>query len=111
VYLPAEDLARFGCAGVDTVSAELIEFEAGRAQQWFERGIGLVGLLEPRSASCVLAMTGIYRAILERIVAEPEAVLRRRISLHPWEKTWVAARSLLSARSAAGLATVDGGVR
>jgi 15-cis-phytoene synthase len=111
VYLPAADLARFGCAGVETLSPELIQFEARRAQQWFDHGIRLVELLEPRSASCVLAMTGIYRAILERIVASPEEVLRRRISLQPWEKTWVAARSLLSARSAGGLVAVDGGAR
>ncbi len=102
VYLPAEDLREFGCAGVDDVTAELIRFEARRAQEWFDRGLGLVEQLEPRSASCVLAMTGIYRSILERIERHPEEVLRGRISLRPWEKTWVAARSLLSARSGGG---------
>ncbi len=39
-------------------------------------------------------MTGIYRRILERIEREPGTVLERRVSLAPWEKTWVAFRSL-----------------
>ena len=43
-------------------------------------------------------MTGIYRCILARIVSEPSEVLRGRISLPPWEKAWVAARSLATAR-------------
>ncbi len=102
VYLPAEDLREFGCAGLDDVPAELIRFEARRAQEWFDRGLRLVEQLEPRSASCVLAMTGIYRSILERIERDPDEVLRGRISLRPWEKTWVAARSLLSARNGSG---------
>jgi 15-cis-phytoene synthase len=106
VYLPAEDLARFGCTDLESAPAELIRFEAERAQQWFDRGMRLVEELEPRSASCVLAMTGIYRSILKRIAADPEEVLRRRVSLRPWEKTWVAARSLLGGRTAGGLVGV-----
>ena len=55
--------------------------------------------LDRRSASCVLAMTGIYRTILERIVADPVAGPARRVSLPPWEKAWVAARSLIGGGS------------
>jgi 15-cis-phytoene synthase len=103
VYLPAEDLDRFGCTDLAELppdrAAPLIRFEAARAQQWFDRGMQLTELLEPRSASCVLAMTGIYRSILERIMRNPEEVMQHRISLPPWEKTWVAARSLAGARS------------
>ena len=54
----------------------------------------LVPRLDTRSASCVLAMTGIYRRILERIDRDPGEVLQRRVSLPAWEKAWVAARSL-----------------
>jgi phytoene synthase len=113
VYLPAEDLRRFGCADLRAAPAELIRFEASRAQEWFDRGMELVERLEPRSASCVLAMTGIYRSILERIVRHPEQVLHERISLRPWEKTWVAARSLVGARGAStsGALSAAGGAR
>lgn len=103
VYLPAEDLRRFGAedptALPEPQAAALIRFEAERAEQWFDSGLRLVEQLDARSAACVLAMTGIYRSILSRITAEPTQVLRERISLGTWEKTWVAARSLMGARA------------
>jgi phytoene synthase len=100
-YLPAEDRRRFGCldlAGTDeSAVVELIRFEAERADEWFDRGLQMLALLDGRSASCVQAMTGIYRRILDRILADPAQVLRGRISLSPLEKSWVAARSLVGA--------------
>lgn len=98
IYLPAEDLRRFECSNFPELSPELIRFEAQRAADWFERGLLLVDVLDARSASCVLAMTGIYRRILERIAREPDEILHRRISLPPWEKAWLAARSLAGVR-------------
>lgn len=100
-YLPAEDRERFGCpdlaaAGEREIEA-LVRFEAERAAQWFDRGMHLVQLLDMRSASCVQAMTGIYRRILDRILEDPARVMRGRISLSPLEKTWVAARGLVTA--------------
>jgi 15-cis-phytoene synthase len=99
VYLPAEDLRRFECPDPLALRPELILFEARRAGEWFDRGLALVDVLDPRSASCVLAMTGIYRRILERIKRHPDEVLHRRISLAAWEKAWLAARSLAGART------------
>ena len=99
VYLPAEDLRRFDCSVPSNVSAELIRFEAMRAREWFDRGLRLAEVLDARSASCVLAMTGIYRRILERIASQPEEILQRRISLPVWEKAWLAARSLAGVKT------------
>ncbi|HEY3775318.1 MAG TPA: squalene/phytoene synthase family protein [Solirubrobacteraceae bacterium] len=105
VYLPSEDLERFGCALADGVPSDrtaiepcegLIRFQAARAAEWFDRGLQLTDHLDGRSAACVLAMTGIYREILDRIVANPGQVMRTRVSLAPWEKAWVAARSLVT---------------
>ena len=100
-YIPLEDRERFGCVdlgnpGQGDIEA-LIRFEAERAAEWFDRGMKLVALLDVRSASCVQAMTGIYRRILDRILEDPAQVMRGRISLSPLEKTWVAARSLVAA--------------
>lgn len=100
IYLPAEDLAAFGCdrsldGGEGMV--RLVRFEAVRARRWFERGLGLLPLLDRRSAACVSAMAGIYRRVLARIEAEPALVLSRRVSLPAWEKGMVAARSLIGA--------------
>ena len=115
-YLPAEDLRRFGCQDLASIAAassdgsgslngstagaiDLIRFEADRAAEWFARGMELTDSLDRRSASCLEAMTGIYRTILARIVADPTQVLRHRVSLTPWEKGLVAARSLIGGRS------------
>ena len=101
VYLPREDLERFGCPdfpeGSPDALSELIAFEAARAREWFDRGLELVPLLDTRSASCVLAMTGIYRRLLDRIEESPQVVMQGRVSLPGWEKAWVAARSLMEA--------------
>ena len=72
----------------------LVAFEAARAREWYARGLGLTTLLDRRSAACVLAMSGIYRRLLERIAAEPQAILEGRVSLRTWTKVGVAARSL-----------------
>jgi phytoene synthase len=102
VYLPAEDLRRFGCAeDLETsppeASAALIRFETGRGREWFARGLELLPLLDARSRACVRAMTGIYRRILGQIERDPHQILNRRVSLPAWEKAWVAARSLAGA--------------
>lgn len=98
VYLPREDLERFGCApdatGEPAALADLLRFEAGRARALYEEGLELLGLLDRRSRACVGAMSGIYRRLLDRIELAPLEVLERRVSLPGWEKAWVAARSL-----------------
>jgi 15-cis-phytoene synthase len=96
VYLPAEDLERFGCdlAAPDDRIVDLVRFEADRAQAWFESGLKLVPLLDRQSAACVGAMAGIYRRLLARIERRPDLVLRGRVSVPTWEKGWVAVRSL-----------------
>jgi phytoene synthase len=96
VYLPAEDLERFGCdlSAPDDRIVDLVRFEADRARAWFESGLRLLTLLDRQSAACVGAMAGIYRRLLGRIERRPDLVLRGRVSLPTWEKGWVAVRSL-----------------
>ncbi|MGA2825177.1 MAG: squalene/phytoene synthase family protein [Streptosporangiaceae bacterium] len=112
VYLPAEDLDRFGCtlkppAGGPDPAAEpaadpaeearlvqVIEFEANRARDWYATGLRLLPMLDGRSAACTGAMAGIYRKLLDRIAAEPAAVLHGRLSLSPRQKAMVAMSSL-----------------
>jgi squalene synthase HpnD len=101
VYLPAEDLDRFGCrldAGhapqPSPELARLVSFEAERARGWYARGLQLIPMLDRRSAASAGAMAGIYRRLLERIAAAPHEVLQRRMSLPATEKIGVAVRSL-----------------
>jgi phytoene synthase len=96
VYLPQEDLAAFetGISGGPRFQ-RLLKFEAKRAYEWYARGLGLLPLLDRPSATSVRAMATAYRRLLRRIARDPEAVLTGRVSLPPWEKGWVAARSLV----------------
>ena len=107
VYLPAEDLRRFDCENLENAApdrlAELIRFEGERAREWFDRGLKLTEQLDARSASCVMAMTGIYREILDRIARDPLEVMHRRISLSAWEKAWVATKCLATAEATAAM--------
>lgn len=104
VYLPAEDLTRFGCerdvTGPSESLAGLLRFEAGRARRYYEEGLNLLELLDRRSRACVAAMAGIYHRLLHRIEENPLVVLDHRLSLPAWEKAWVTARSLAGALSA-----------
>ncbi len=98
VYLPAEDLAEFGCepdaAGPRDAMGRLVAFECARARLWYERGLPLLDLLDRRSRACTAAMAGIYRRVLGRIEREPTVVLDERVSLPTSEKAWVAARAI-----------------
>jgi phytoene synthase len=103
VYVPREDLVRYHLStdgrfvGEDGQLDAFTRFQVRRAGEWFDQGMELVGLLDKRSAACVLAMTGIYRRVLARIARDPELARASRVSLPAWEKAWVATRSLLSA--------------
>src|SRR5262249_32772202 len=66
VYLPAEDLARFGCT-LDADPAThpsqgkltaVVEFEADRARSWYAKGLALMPLLDRRSAARARAWHG-----------------------------------------------------
>ena len=106
-YLPAEDLARFGCEagfadggpGPGADFRGLVLFEAERAQRYFDEGLQLLPMLDRRSRACVAAMSGIYHRLLERIAEDPEAVLRGRMSLPAWEKAYVALSGLAGGRA------------
>jgi phytoene synthase len=98
IYLPAEDIERFDCrpdlSGPEESVIGLLLYESARAQVWYDEGLALLPMLDRRSRACTAAMAGIYRRLLDRIRRDPAAVLRSRLSLPPWEKAWVAARSL-----------------
>jgi 15-cis-phytoene synthase len=107
IYLPAEDLAKFGIEfapfgapepfATDAMQARfanLVEFEAERAREWYGSGLRLLATIDRRSAACTGAMAGIYRRLLNRIAANPHAVLEGRMSLPGSEKALVAVEAL-----------------
>jgi 15-cis-phytoene synthase len=107
IYLPKEDLDKFGIEFAPFGSPEpfpsetmqarfanLVEFEANRAREWYGSGLRLLATIDRRSAACTGAMAGIYRRLLERIARNPHAVLEGRQSLPGGEKLLVAAEAL-----------------
>jgi len=108
IYLPKEDLDKFGIEFApfgapepfpsETMQARfanLVEFEANRAREWYGSGLRLLATIDRRSAACTGAMAGIYRRLLERIARNPHAVLDGRMSLPGSEKALVAAQALV----------------
>jgi 15-cis-phytoene synthase len=106
VYLPREDLAKFGCEielgngepypteAQKARFASLVDFEAARAREWYGSGLRLLATIDRRSAACTGAMAGIYRRLLEKIASNPSVVLNGRMSLPAGEKALVAVQAL-----------------
>ena len=99
VYLPAEDLERFGvdadklCAGVASAEfKKLMAFEADRARGFYRESQPLVGLVHQRSRPALRALIGIYWRLLERI-EEGGFDVSRRVKLSVGEKVWVVVRA------------------
>ncbi|MEM1108775.1 MAG: phytoene/squalene synthase family protein [Planctomycetota bacterium] len=88
VYLPAEDLARFG-VGADRLSdgqgdeafERLMRFQIERARSYYDMSATLERHLSPDCRSTCWAIMRTYRVLLERIAQRPTQVLTRRVSL------------------------------
>jgi len=93
IYLPLEDLRRFEVPEqeiLDGVYSDrfraLMEFEAARAEEYFQKGERLLALLDTRSRMCVNVMRGVYHEILERMADSDYDVFARRVTLAGSEK-------------------------
>jgi phytoene synthase len=90
IYLPREDLARFGYSEEDLARQvvngafqALMAFQVSRARDYFARAAGLLSHLKPESRRCPALLASFYLAILDRIErANHDVFLRRpRLSL------------------------------
>jgi phytoene synthase len=104
VYLPEEDLNRFGIhpatlSGVERPPRfeELMGFEAARAESYYQAAMPLVDLVAAESRSSLWALIRIYRRLLNRIENSGFDVLSRRIRVPVWEKVWIVARGFTGA--------------
>jgi squalene synthase HpnC len=110
VYLPLEDLRRFGVSEDQIAEGrfnsqfrELMRFEVKRARQWFDRGLPLVKMVNrPLALDLELFSRG-GLAILEAIEKQDYDVLSRRPSLSRRRKVELALRAL-AGRIASGRA-------
>ena len=93
VYLPAEDLARFGCPpaalGGSNYSPDFIElmkFEAARARALYAEALALADPSRKRSLAAALVMGGVYRELLEKLERGGFRVKEGRVRLTALEK-------------------------
>ena len=100
VYLPQEDLQRFGCRAEDLAGPvtpriqELLAFEAERAWQYYDEGGELLRLIDEDSRPALWALGRIYSGILEAIEARGYDVFaERKVRLSTMHKVWVMLRA------------------
>ena len=120
VYLPAEDLRRFGLsreailaagdAGMPTEGRfdAMMAFEWQRAQSYYEEAAPLLGLVQPASQPSLWAMITIYHGVLLRIRELRYDVYRQRARLSALEKSWIVVRAGRARWLGGGLPTPTG---
>jgi phytoene synthase len=108
VYLPAEDLDRFGVRRSDLAAPattpavrELVAFEVERAREHYRAAEPGIELLAPSSRPCIRVAFDLYGGILEQVERAGYQVLDRRVRVPRRRRLGVAGRHLLAARVAA----------
>ncbi|MFH1619656.1 MAG: squalene/phytoene synthase family protein [bacterium] len=93
IYLPQEDLRKFGCRESDIINGvyslsfiELMRFEAARVREFYAKARGLVLPDYSRRMLPALIMGGLYEALLSRMEKLDFDVLGEKISLNPVRK-------------------------
>lgn len=101
VYLPAEDLERFGYSADDLRRGvfddrfrSLMAHEADRAGHYYAQARGLLPLVEAPSRPALWAMIEIYERLLKKIVRRRFDVFGEGIHLSSPEKAAIALRAL-----------------
>jgi squalene synthase HpnC len=100
VYLPEEDLQRYGVSPEDFGRSEatlgvreLLRFESERAWQFYEEGSSLLGLIDTDSRGALWLLVHTYSALLGRIEFLDFAVFGERIRLSKAEKMMFIAKA------------------
>jgi len=93
IYLPREDLRRFGVApeelSAPRITARvrsLLEFQTARAYDYYAQAEPLRHKVDPVGRPVLLAMVGIYRALLDEMVRRDHDVFAGRASIPAWRK-------------------------
>jgi 15-cis-phytoene synthase len=114
VYLPIEDLERFGIEPsqlggqeISTCMRELIAFEVDRASTYYAAAGQLEPLINPAGRPMLRAVVGIYKALLEEIVRRNHDSLSNRVSLPLWRKVAIAWRAVWSTPRTPRSETID----
>jgi phytoene synthase len=101
VYLPREDLERFGYdeqrlgrGERDAAFHALMRFQVERARGFYDAAWPLVPLLPPAGRAVFLVMLRTYRGLLDAIERRGYDVFSSRVRLSRWHKLFLAVRAL-----------------
>lgn len=101
IYLPLDEMERFGVEPAEILNckhserfAALMQFQYERAAQAYEHALAMLPREDRKAQRAGLAMTAIYRALLEEIRRDGFHVLDRKISLPPLRKLWLAWKAM-----------------
>jgi len=104
VYLPMDDLKRFGVPAADILNAretpgfqELMKFQAQRAKDYYAKAFAALPQEDRKTQRAGLIMAAIYRTLLDEIERDGFRVLTQRTSLTPLRKLWIAWKTWISA--------------
>jgi 15-cis-phytoene synthase len=102
VYIPEEDLARFGVTINDLMNspntarlAPVLAFEAERARDCYVAGAELIPYVSEDSRPALWVLVNIYRRLLEKIAAKQYDVFTAKIALSRWEKLRVLGKGFI----------------
>ena len=97
VYLPQDELARFGLTPEDILErkggepfVKLMRFQSERAQSYYDLAFSKLAPADRRSQRAGLIMAAIYRTLLDEIQRDDFQVLEQRVTLTPVRKLWIA---------------------
>lgn len=100
IYLPREDLARFGVDEQDILSHRhtpqvhaLLAHTLERARDHYRKALVLLPAEDRHAQRSGLIMAAIYQATLDEVERDGLRVLDRRIALTPLRKLWIAWRT------------------
>ncbi|MBN8519584.1 MAG: presqualene diphosphate synthase HpnD [Candidatus Accumulibacter sp.] len=100
IYLPIEDLQRFGVTAADILKSRhsenfrrLMDFQIERAERYYVQAIDELPTADRRAQRPGLVMAAIYRTLLDEIKRDGCQVLTQRTSLTPLRKLWIAWRT------------------
>lgn len=96
VYLPADEIERFGCPPAEWPKQgerfrELMRFQAARAWEFYAKGDELTPLLPPPGRAVFRVMAGTYQALLGEIERRGFDVFTARVRVPRWRKALVLA--------------------
>ena len=107
IYLPAEDLARFHVTREDLIAHRrderflaLMDFEATRARDFFERARNSLPPTDRRALVAAEIMSAIYSRLLEKMQRDRFQVFDRRYALPKWQKLALILRKTIGTRLA-----------